>query len=63
MFIDELTRDYVYGIKDETIRKAKLTPWNEDEDLDDENEDPSIQHEPDESYFLVHTTFSKVLFN
>lgn len=54
-----MTRDYAYGIKDKNIRKAKLVPWNEDEDLDDlegidNDEDPTFQPEPDISYFTVH---------
>ena len=53
-----MTRDYAYGIKDKNIRKAKLVPWNEDEDLDDledidNDEDPTVQPEPDISYFTV----------
>jgi tubulin--tyrosine ligase-like protein 12 len=31
---DELTRDYVYGLKDEFLRKYRSIPWN-NEDIND----------------------------
>lgn len=52
---DEITRDYVYGVKDAKLRKAKLVPWNLDDDEDEHipnGVDPTIQHEPDTSYFM-----------
>ena len=59
MILDEVTRDYVYSIKDEKLRKAKLIPWLEDEiDQDDLCEsDPRVQSEPDENYFNVKRIF------
>ena len=53
--LDELTRDYVYSIKDEKLRRVKLLPWLEDEDdLEDLcDTDPTIQIEPDTNYFNV----------
>jgi hypothetical protein len=55
LILDEVTRDYVYSIKDEQLRKAKLIPWLEDEIDQDElcESDPSVQNEPDENYFNV----------
>ena len=32
---DEVTRDYVYGIKDSFLRKYRLIPWNDEEDNDE----------------------------
>ncbi|RNA07704.1 tubulin--tyrosine ligase 12 [Brachionus plicatilis] len=51
---DELTRDYVYGTRDEKLRRAKLFPWNDEdedylEDLEDEN--CTEQSEPNFDYF------------
>ena len=49
-----MTRDYAYGIKDEQMRLAKLYPWNdEDEDYLEnlENDDCTVQNEPDTDYF------------
>ena len=59
MILDEVTRDYVYSIKDEKLRKAKLIPWLEDEiDQDELSEsDPRLQNEPDENYFNVKRNF------
>ncbi len=49
---DELTRDYVYGIRDETLRKCKLIPWIED--YEEELANGSIeQKEPNTDYFNV----------
>lgn len=51
-----MTRDYAYGIKDEKLRKAKLLPWNEDDDIEDifaDEGDPTVQPEPEMSYFRV----------
>ena len=28
---DELTRDYIYGLKDDFLRKFRSIPWNEEE--------------------------------
>jgi predicted Mrr-cat superfamily restriction endonuclease len=54
LILDEVTRDYVYSIKDEKLRKAKLIPWLEDEiDQDDLCEsDPRVQNEPTAEYFV-----------
>jgi hypothetical protein len=59
-----LTRDYLYGIKDETLRKAKLIPFtglykvDEDQEEDEEqrfvfDQEPTKQNEPDLEYFRV----------
>ena len=32
---DEITRDYVYGLKDDFLRKYRSIPWN-DEEINDE---------------------------
>jgi hypothetical protein len=54
LILDEVTRDYVYSIKDEQLRKAKLIPWLEDEIDQDElcESDPSVQNEPADEYFV-----------
>ena len=59
MILDEVTRDYVYSIKDEKLRRAKLIPWLEDEIDQDElcESDPRVQNEPDENYFNVNRYF------
>ena len=52
--IDELTRDYCYKIRDESMRKAKLTPWFDDEEEEEVSRDLYIrQEEPPVSYFNV----------
>ncbi len=53
---EEITRDYAFGIEDETIRRCKLLPWIED--IDDEDyelteKDATIQEEPGIEYFKV----------
>lgn len=52
---EELTRDYVYETKNETLRRCKLIPFLED--LDDEDyyfdEDSIEQSEPNDEYFNV----------
>jgi hypothetical protein len=61
---DELTRDYVYGTKDEQLRQCKLIPYLY-ENLDDEDyyfdEDPTSQVEPDDNYFNVSYIKEKYL--
>lgn len=32
---DELTRDYVYGLKDSFVRKYRLLPWNDETENDE----------------------------
>lgn len=52
----EITRDYLYGITDETIRSCKLIPWIEDIDDDDYliyEGDPTLFEEPELEYFTV----------
>lgn len=56
---EEIKRDYLYGIKDEKLRKAKLVPWtdydeDEDEPLDSE---PTVQDEPSIEYFMVYKLY------
>lgn len=49
-----MTRDYAYGIRDEQMRLAKLYPWNDDDEFyleNLENDDYTIQSEPDTDYF------------
>ena len=47
---ESVTVDYVTGIRDELIRRAKLVPWTDD----DLAEDVDYQHEePSEQYFNV----------
>lgn len=42
--------DYVYGTREELIRRAKLVPWTDD----DLSEDVDYQqNEPNEQYFNV----------
>lgn len=31
----ELTRDYVYGLKDEFLRKYRSIPWNDEETVEE----------------------------
>jgi tubulin--tyrosine ligase-like protein 12 len=54
---DEITRDYVYGIQNKEMRRSKLTPWQNDIDIDSEDlgydDDPTIQDEPEIDYFQV----------
>lgn len=53
-FGDELTRDYCYTIRDESMRKAKLTPWFDDEEEEEEVATGDLyikQEEPPVSYF------------
>jgi tubulin--tyrosine ligase-like protein 12 len=53
----EITRDYLYGIKDEKLRRAKMTPWTdidyEDESYEPLDENPTVQNEPGADYFNV----------
>ncbi len=53
---DELTRDYVYGTVDETLRRCKTLPYLEDADEEDYElgeSNPTQQDEPADSYFNV----------
>ena len=73
ILIDEITRDYLYGIKDEKLRKAKLIPFlgmfdnEEDDDVEDEDkiynfdDNPTDQDEPDINYFRVYIIYLKVI--
>ena len=55
-----VTVDYVCGIRDNLIRRAKLVPWT-DEDLSEEIS--YQQEEPNEQYFNVNHLSLDLLFN
>lgn len=52
---DELTRDYVYGLKDPFLRKYRLIPWNDEEENEElihaVNGDATYHEEPSLAYF------------
>ncbi len=54
-FGDELTRDYVFGTIEKTLRKCKTLPYldSDEEDYDLDTSNPSEQDEPADSYFNV----------